>query len=152
MKKFQYRLETVLEVRRKKEEQEQGKYQALAAAVRAIENRIRETEENRTRLMNETAQELHGVPDVNHWKRSLTYADQVARLIIGLKANREQADKDRLAQRERLLEAVKRRKVLETLKEKAHQQFTWEEGLREQLEMDDWASINHQASKDVIKR
>ena len=52
----------------------------------------------------------------------------------------------------KIREAVKRRKVLESLKEKAQQQFNWEEVLKEQHEIDEWASINHQASQDVIKR
>jgi flagellar protein FliJ len=152
MKKFRYRLETVLDVRRRKEEQELGKYNALLSKVRAIEDRIHETEEYQTRLMDEVTRELQGVPDVSIWKRSLLHADHVSRMIAGLWVSREQADKERLAQREHLLEAVKRRKILESLKEKARTDFNWEEAQKEQLELDEWAAIHSPASRQAAGR
>jgi flagellar FliJ protein len=152
MKKFRYKLETVLDVRRRKEEQELGIYNALMSKVRAIEDRIHETEDYKARFMDEVTRELQEVPDVGVWTRSLVHADHVSQAIEGLKVSREQADKERLAQRELLLEAVKRRKILETLKEKALADFNWEESLRERLELDDWAAIHSQASRQVAIR
>jgi flagellar FliJ protein len=152
MKKFRYRLETVLGVRRRKEEQEQGKYHALVSKVKEIEGRIRQTEEYQAQLMDEAKRELQSAPDMDNWKRSLLYADQVSRVIAGLWVSREQADRERLAQRERLLEAVKRRKILESLKEKALSVFNWEEALKEQLELDEWAAIQGSTSRLIARR
>jgi flagellar protein FliJ len=150
MKKFQYRLDKVLDVRRMKEEQEQVKYQAHTRKVRAIEDRIQENQETQVRELAERTQELQSALDVLAWKRRLAYAEYISVVIAGLKVNLEQAEKERVAQRELLLEALKRRKVLETLKEKARLQFNCDEELKERLELDEWAAIHRQPSKKQL--
>jgi flagellar protein FliJ len=151
MKKFRYRLEKVLDVRRMREEQEQVKYQEATRKVRTIEDRIRENDESQIRLLAERTRELQGSLDVLTWKRSLCYEDYLACVRAGLKVNLREAETARSAQRERLLEALKRRKILESLKEKARLQFDYDEVLKERMELDEWAAIHRQPGEELIK-
>jgi flagellar biosynthesis chaperone FliJ len=42
--------------------------------------------------------------------------------------------------------------MLESLKDKARFEFNWEEGLREQNELDEWATVHHQPIRELVEK
>jgi len=141
-KQFKFRLETVLELRKKKEEQEQEKYLKLVDEVARMDRQIEEVRSEQHRIYRECAEKMADGVELNEWRREMGYANYLNEVAGRLVVHRGELEKARLCQRDVLIEATKKKKVLESLKGKAFQDFIFETNLQEQRELDDWASTH----------
>lgn len=142
MKAFRFRLQTVLDFRCKREEIEQKKYHPLAEEVARIDDEIRRVGETRVSLM-KSALIQESDFDLDRFKRELAYAEHLSRLLDQLNRKRTQAEAARSNQQALLIEAVKKRKILEILRARARREFNHETGLQERRELDEWAVTQH---------
>ncbi len=139
-KRFKYRLELVLELRKRKEEQEQEKYLKLVNEIDRLDRQIEEVRDEQRRVFRECEIKMAENRALFDWRLEMNYGcylEDVVRRLITFRAEREKA---RLQQREILLDASKKKKVLESLKDKALQEFMTDLNIQEQQELDEWAS------------
>jgi flagellar protein FliJ len=139
-KRFKYRLEVVLELRKRKEEQEQEKYLKLVNEVARLDQQIEEVRGEQHRVYRECELKMAENQAIEEWRRDLNYGSYLEDVARRLLVFRSERDKARLQQREVLMDASKKRKILESLKEKALQDFLLDLNVQEQRELDDWAS------------
>lgn len=136
---FKFRLERVLSVRRHEEERERGAFAAAAqrhavaeAVLMDIREKIRLAEKSMTSLVSEKR-----ITTIEDFVRSHEYR-------VGL-VRREEEATAAVAHTERMLdearlklvEARKKRRVLERLRERRHEDWRREEEGREQTELDE---------------
>lgn len=149
MKRFRYRLETVLKVRRRREEIEQKKYLQLGERLAGIERQIQQVDEENRRILDESADEMQAVVDLGALRRGLAYAEYLVRERAALSYQREQVEAARQQQYAVLTEIMKKRKILETLKEKAFARFNFAVSQQEQKDLDEWSVTNqHRSASD----
>ena len=139
MKKFSFRLQSVLELRERAEQQAQA---ALAAALRSVN----EAEETLAGLADQRLRTLAALPpDVSFEMRlaARTWADALTRradeVRHGLELLRQEAD----ARRQAAVAAAAERRAVEKLREHAYIDYLAEMQRQDQLLMDEIASVRH---------
>ncbi|MGI6083819.1 MAG: flagellar export protein FliJ [Acetivibrionales bacterium] len=144
---FKFRLQTIL---RLKEQLEKNAKNELGAAIRKMEeekSRLKVIEDNIDITTNDFRTACSGIIRPEKIKELKTYLEHLQYEREKQKENvkRQQKNVDKI--RERLVEIMKERKVLENLKEKEFQEYLKEEGKKEQLQVDELVSFKE--SKDV---
>jgi flagellar FliJ protein len=143
MRKFRFKLQTVLEHRRFREDRLQGELGELrreeAREVARLGELCCELESAREAILdglagNEPADELERRDEYAKAKR-----DDVRVQELTLDAVRQRVD----AKREEVIEAMKRRKVLEALRDKQESAYLYESARAEQNELDADASVRY---------
>lgn len=143
-KRYTFRFETLLSVRRQREEQEKRVVAARLREIRKLEqrqealvNRIDEqTDLTRSALRD-------GVLDLDHLKLGRHWMIRLRRGILEAEAEIT-TNKAILAQeRMKLSEASKQRKILAKLKEKRRDRFFFEQNRHEQAEADEVSVLRH---------
>lgn len=149
MAKFKFRLQTLLNL---KEQLEKNAKNELGAAIKKLEeekSRLRQIDNEIDLCSAEFRDACKGsiVPEkIKEIKRYLEYLDKKRKNQV-LAVKREQENVDKI--REKLVEIMKERKVLENLKDKDFQEFLAEEDKKERQLVDELVSYK-EAVKDEL--
>jgi flagellar export protein FliJ len=134
--KFTFRLDPVLEHRERVERERAADHaRALAdqlAAQRLLDELAEKRDELRARLVSEHAQF-----DVETLRSTYTHLDYLDRAIVASQQRVDACAAQTERARQRLVDAAKDRKVLETLKEQRREAFQLDVALADQRETDD---------------
>lgn len=136
MPRFVFRLDPVLEHR---ERIENERHVVFAAAMNRLADaeRVRDDLIVRRDSMRERLHSHHGEMDSDELRATYAHCDYLDRSIIEQEAVVKMARDVANAERARLLEATKGKKILETLKEHRREVHETEAAAREQAETDD---------------
>lgn len=144
-KKFVFRLQSVLEVKLRKEDEEKKKLADLIAWQREEEQILVDLQakeaETRARLKN--AQATGQWLEIDELKRISFFLKKVAKDIEAQKQKLIEIAQMIEAQRDALLEAVKERKTLEKLKERHHEEWLAEIEEEERKLLDELATLKY---------
>jgi|SRR5947209_34647 len=134
--KFRFRLDPVLGLRERVEQERAGEHaRALArqlAAQRAYDDIVERRDFLRVRLMRE-----HAHFDAETLRSSYTHLDYLDRAIIAAQQRVDACLAETELARLRLVDAARDRNVLETLKDRRREAFRLDAALAEQRELDD---------------
>ena len=142
-KRFHFRLESVLEIRKNKQEQEEKIYMKLVDELSRLDRQIEEVQKEQKRVFEECELKLTGTLMLDEWRRDLDYIRYLEEVIAQLKRRRQEVDLQRLRQKEVMIEATKKRKTMDLLKEKYLQEYMFEMNRLEQIEIDDWVTTGY---------
>ncbi len=142
-KRFHFRLESVLEIRKNKQEQEEKIYMKLVDELSRLDRQIEEVQKEQKRVFEECELKLTGTLMLDEWRRDLDYIRYLEEVIAQLKRRRQEVDLQRLRQKEVMIEATKKRKTMDLLKEKYLQEYIFEMNRLEQIEIDDWVTTGY---------
>lgn len=148
MAKFTFRLEAVLRHRRFVEDQRQGELAAAQREMARLEGELRALNEAASSVTDDVrANRLTGRLDMNFLAAHRRYAAAVQRkgMIVVQEMAKQQREVDRA--RAALAEAVKRRKIVEKLKERQRERWVVEQGHKDAAETDE---VGMQLSFDAL--
>ena len=135
MKRFHFRLERILELKKYTENQWEIRLGEITGRCEQVKREIRELIGKRHRaFMDRTT------GDALHLSVTDTYIRRLDYKTRDLSARLDELEKERLGIREKYLEASKERKIYDTLKDKQADQFRKEQLKREYMEIDDMNS------------
>lgn len=146
---FKFRLQTLLKL---KEQFEKNAKNELGVAIMKLEeekSKLRVIEDNIDITTNDFREACSGVIRPEKIKDLKTYLEhlQLARDKQKENVKRQQKNVDII--RERLVEIMKERKVLENLKEKDFQEYLKEEAKKEQQQVDELVSYKRASKADI---
>ena len=143
MAKFKYRMQSILEVKKKLEEQAKNEFAAARAALNEEEekleqlNKRKEAYEEEGRALRE---DTLNIMDIIENKEALLHMDEfIAEQQLNVKRSEDSMEEARLA----LQTAMQESKTQEKLREKAFEQFMKEENARESREIDELVSYTY---------
>ena len=143
MAKFKYRMQSILEVKKKLEEQAKNEFAAARAALNEEEDKLeqlkkrKEAYEDEGRALRESTL---NIMDIIENKEALLRMDEfIADQQLNVKRAEERMEEARLA----LQTAMQESKTQEKLREKAFDQFMKEENARESKETDELVSYTY---------
>ena len=143
MAKFKYRMQSILEVKKKLEEQAKNEFAAARAALNEAEDKLeqlkkrKEAYEDEGRALRESTL---NIMDIIENKEALLRMDEfIADQQLNVKRAEERMEEARLA----LQTAMQESKTQEKLREKAFDQFMKEENARESKEIDELVSYTY---------
>ena len=146
-KRFKFRLEPLLKLRRHREKERQKEHSAAAAEVRRQKQELQTVDHNRLTALDHQRQRLTG-------RISVAEALVYSRYLMKLKRQRlagtgllHALEKEAERKRRKLIEVARERKTYELLKEK--QQLRHRQGIekQEQKELDEVAVTSHRRGK-----
>jgi len=150
MAKFIYRMQNILNLKLKLEEQEKTAFAMAAARLNQEETKLEELFEKKERLETEYKECMSKV-DIPSLKMLSSGRDKVDSDIKSQKINVSLAQKNLDVARVRLEEAITERKIQEKLREKALEEFKVELAAAESKEVDQLVSYNFSVKEDEIK-
>ena len=143
MAKFKYRMQSILEIKKKLEEQAKNEFAAARAALNEEEekleqlNKRKEAYEEEGRALRE---DTLNIMDIIENKEALLRMDEfIAEQQLNVKRAEDRMEEARLA----LQTAMQESKTQEKLREKAFEQFMKEENARESREIDELVSYTY---------
>lgn len=143
MAKFKYRMQSILEIKKKLEEQAKNEFAAARAALNEEEeklerlNKRKEAYEEKGRSLRENTL---NIMDIIENKEALLRMDEfIADQQLNVKRAQDRMEEARLA----LQNAMQESKTQEKLREKAFEQFVNEENKRESKEIDELVSYTY---------
>ena len=143
MAKFKYRMQSILEVKKKLEEQAKNEFAAARASLNEEEekleqlNKRKEAYEEEGRALRE---DTLNIMDIIENKEALLRMDEfIAEQQLNVKRAEDRMEEARLA----LQTAMQESKTQEKLREKAFEQFMKEENARESREIDELVSYTY---------
>lgn len=143
MAKFRYRMQSILEIKKKLEEQAKNEFAAARAALNEEEDKLeqlkkrKETYEDEGRALRENTL---NIMDIIENKEALLRMDEfIADQRLNVKRAQDRMEEARLA----LQTAMQESKTQEKLREKAFEQFVKEENARESKEIDELVSYTY---------
>ena len=143
MAKFKYRMQSILEVKKKLEEQAKNEFAAARASLNEEEekleqlNKRKEAYEEEGRALRE---DTLNIMDIIENKEALLRMDEfIAEQQLNVKRSEDRMEEARLA----LQTAMQESKTQEKLREKAFEQFMKEENARESREIDELVSYTY---------
>lgn len=143
MAKFKYRMQSILEVKKKLEEQAKNEFAAARASLNEEEekleqlNKRKEAYEEEGRALRE---DTLNIMDIIENKEALLHMDEfIAEQQLNVKRSEDSMEEARLA----LQTAMQESKTQEKLREKAFEQFMKEENARESREIDELVSYTY---------
>jgi len=142
MRKFSFSLEAVLDYRKVLEEREQEKLQKINQAILQAQNKLNllRNEIDDCRLMAVGCQK--GIIDIDKIRHLVAYIEKLEMEVIQLTLHITQLDKERTQQLERVVQAKRRREVVDKLKEKKFAHYEREAREVEQKLLDELAIVN----------
>lgn len=141
MAKFVFKLQSILSIKGKLEEQARAEYGMEIAKLREEEEKLealvqkKEAYQNQLTLAVQDRLDIYEIKGLEDSVENLKYNINLQKFVI--KKQQEKAD----AAREKLEEAMKERKTFEKLKEKAFEQFKIEIEAQERKEVDELVSF-----------
>jgi flagellar protein FliJ len=142
-KRFRFHLESVLELRKNKQEQEEKSYMKLVSELFEMDRQIEGVQNERRRISGECERKMTGNLLLDEWRRDLNYIGYLQEVTERLRKRRREIDQQRLRQREVMIDAIKKRKTMDSLKEKYLQEYLFEINRQDQIEIDDWATTGY---------
>ena len=147
MKKFSFKLDSLLNVRKKREELVIQELAEAQMTENRINGQINDTRNTIALMIEESKSYLKSSINVESLLLSRNYIEFLKRKLSELEAELEKAKQKTLKIKEKLAEAVKERKIIETLKEKQFAQYKKEYNKQDNAQMDEIAN-NKPAGKD----
>lgn len=143
MAKFNFRLQGILNIKQKLEDQEKISYGQAKMRLEAEEQKLMELVNHKAQLIEEKAALMAGrirPQELNLYENAIHGADIA---IENQKKSVALARKEMEIAQARLDQAMKERKTYEKLREKAFDQFVEEQNYEEQLEINELVSYRH---------
>lgn len=142
MKKFQFRFESLLLIKKRKEDDEIRKFSEVVSQI----NLLKEEKDNLFREINRTGDEVgrllnHGT-SLNAYREYADISRFLNLKIQSLESSIEQKEPELELARIRLTEASKEKKVMELLKEKDWKEFKKKIRKEEKKELEEYLTIN----------
>ena len=134
MKKFRFNLETVLDYRQQKEEQELQKLAKANRTYALVQNHLTKLQERLIQEQEATEQRLTQGANLNlleAWQRVL-YIENLQQSVAEQKQRLQQAQREVKRCQERVIKAHQETKVLENLKQKRWEEYWAEVNKKEQ--------------------
>ncbi len=143
MAKFKYRMQSILEVKKKLEEQAKNEFAAARAALNEEEEKLEQLKKRKEAYEEEgrsLREDTLNIMDIIENKEALLRMDEfIAEQKLNVKRAEDRMEEARLA----LQTAMQESKTQEKLREKAFEQFVKEENARESREIDELVSYTH---------
>lgn len=151
MAKFIYRLQNVLDVKLKLENQARTNFSLAAAKVNDEEERLSALYAEKTDYEDDYRKKSSGKLNVFELKQARDNISYIDGRITAQKKNVEMAKKSLEIARFQLNEAMKERKIHEKLKENAFEEFMHEENEAEKKEIDQLVSFRYNDKGKRVK-
>lgn len=151
MAKFIYRLQNVLDVKLKLENQARTNFSLAAAKVNDEEERLSALYAKKTDYEDDYRKKSSGKLNVFELKQARDNISYIDGRITAQKKNVEMAKKSLEIARFQLNEAMKERKIHEKLKENAFEEFMHEENEAEKKEIDQLVSFRYNDKGKRVK-
>ncbi len=143
MAKFKYRMQSILEVKKKLEEQAKNEFAAARAALNEEEDKLEQLKKRKEAYEDEgraLREDTLNIMDIIENKEALLRMDEfIADQQLNVKRAEERIEEARLA----LQTAMQESKTQEKLREKAFEQFMKDENARESKEIDELVSYTY---------
>lgn len=152
MPRFQFRLQPVLEIREREEEEKKLALSTLERQRVEIEDRIRGYQRNIEHEQGSLAQMLNGDGAIDfrgarlQANAALSNRFSAQRLVIELAGLFEQIEQAR----QELTKAAAARKAVELLRDRQREAFESEQRRRETIELDDMSVMRHARASDAL--
>lgn len=148
MAKFVFKLESILSIKYKLEDQAKTEYGLELARLRLEEEKLARLKEKKEGYQRKLKDAVQNYLDVNHI-RELQGSVEYAKYNMSLQRLVIKAQEQRVEEARRQLdEAMKERKTFEKLKEKAFEQFKIELEAQERKEIDELVSFRFGSAKE----
>lgn len=143
MTKFRYRMQSILEIKKKLEEQAKNEFAAARAALNEEEDKLEQLKKRKEAYEDEgraLQENTLNIMDIIENKEALLRMDEfIADQRLNVKRAQDRMEGARLA----LQTAMQESKTQEKLREKAFEQFVKEENARESKEIDELVSYTY---------
>lgn len=143
MAKFRYRMQSILEIKKKLEEQAKNEFAAARAALNEEEDKLEQLKKRKEAYEDEgraLRENTLNIMDIIENKEALLRMDEfIADQRLNVKRAQDRMEGARLA----LQTAMQESKTQEKLREKAFEQFVKEENARESKEIDELVSYTY---------
>ena len=143
MAKFKYRMQSILEVKKKLEEQAKNEFAAARAVLNEEEEKLEQLKKRKEAYEDEgraLRENTLNIMDIIENKEALLRMDEfIADQQLNVKRAQDRMEEARLA----LQNAMQESKTQEKLREKAFEQFVKEENKRESKEIDELVSFTY---------
>ena len=143
MAKFKYRMQSILEVKKKLEEQAKNEFAAARAALNEEEDKLEQLKKRKEAYEDEgraLREDTLNIMDIIENKEALLRMDEfIADQQLNVKRAEDRMEETRLA----LQTAMQESKTQEKLREKAFEQFMKDENARESKEIDELVSYTY---------
>ena len=143
MAKFRYRMQSILEIKKKLEEQAKNEFAAARAALNEEEDKLEQLKKRKEAYEDEgraLRENTLNIMDIIENKEALLRMDEfIADQRLNVKRAQDRMEEARLA----LQTAMQESKTQEKLREKAFGQFVKEENKRESKEIDELVSYTY---------
>ena len=143
MAKFRYRMQSILEIKKKLEEQAMIEFAAARAALNEEEDKLEQLKKRKEAYEDEgraLRENTLNIMDIIENKEALLRMDEfIADQQLNVKRAQDRMEEARLA----LQTAMQESKTQEKLREKAFEQFVKEENKRESKEIDELVSYTY---------
>ena len=143
MAKFKYRMQSILEIKKKLEEQAKNEFAAARAVLNEEEEKLEQLKKRKEAYEDEgraLRENTLNIMDIIENKEALLRMDEfIADQQLNVKRAQDRMEEARLA----LQNAMQESKTQEKLREKAFEQFVKEENKRESKEIDELVSYTY---------
>lgn len=143
MAKFRYRMQSILEIKKKLEEQAKNEFAAARAALNEEEDKLEQLKKRKEAYEDEgraLRENTLNIMDIIENKEALLRMDEfIADQQLNVKRAQDRMEEARLV----LQNAMQESKTQEKLREKAFEQFVKEENKRESKEIDELVSYTY---------
>lgn len=143
MAKFRYRMQSILEIKKKLEEQAKNEFAAARAALNEEEDKLEQLKKRKEAYEDEgrtLRENTLNIMDIIENKEALLRMDEfIADQQLNVKRAQDRMEEARLA----LQTAMQESKTQEKLREKAFEQFVKEENAKESKEIDELVSYTY---------
>lgn len=143
MAKFKYRMQSILEVKKKLEEQAKNEFAAARAALNEEEEKLEQLKKRKEAYEEEgraLREDTLNIMDIIENKEALLRMDEfIADQQLNVKRAEDRMEETRLA----LQTAMQESKTQDKLREKAFEQFMKDENARESKEIDELVSYTY---------
>lgn len=141
MKKFDFRLEKVMEFKQHKQKENERKLAAVKQAINQQQNKLSEMNSQRDKCQQAMAEKNGPYLDVPEIQTYYLYLVRLTREIIQRMEQIWRLEEDAETKREILLKSAQEKKVLERLREKHYLSYRRELDKSEQKQLDEIASL-----------
>ena len=147
MSKFVYRMQSILDIKCKLENQAKIAYSLANNKLQEEQNKLREILERRAFYEKEAKELVSGTIDVKRLRENKNAIDVIKTKQRDQMMNVHVAEKNVEAARKHLNDVIMERKTHERLKEKAFEEFKQEQLYMENKEIDELVSYSYHAEK-----
>ena len=140
---FKYKLQNVLDIKLRMEDQAKSAFSAAAAKLDEEEKHLQELIGRRNFYEQEGARIREDVLDINELRDNTRALDKIKEMIEEQQENVKEAEKALEKARAKLTDAMQERKIHEKLKENSFEEFVHEINTAESKEVDELVSYTY---------